>query len=365
MFRRLACLTILAVIGVIAAETSQAAPTATPATARQLAGERVIYSYHGLTAPRSLLVKIRAGEAAGVVLFKNNIVSAAQISGVIRRFQQAAAESPVKLPLLIMTDQEGGEVRRLPGAPALSEKQIGETSDPGLKASDAGRNSGANLGHAGINVNLAPVLDVYRQAGDFDDHYGRSYSSAPRTVAALGAGFIKAQQQRGVAATAKHFPGLGAATTYENTDTEPVVINDSLATLRGIDELPYKSAIATGVRLVMVSWATYPALDGSRPAGLSETIVQNELRRHLGFKGVTITDALEAGALKPYGGTGNRAVLASAAGMDLLLCSSQHIDEGIAAVNGLTHALTSGKLNSAAFSAAAQRVTALRESLKR
>ena len=96
-------------------------------SAQQLAGQRVIFSYAGLTPPPALLAKIRAGEAAGVIFFKGNISSDAQIKAVISQLQHAAAQSPVKEPLLMMTDQEGGQVRRLPGAPVLSEKQIGES----------------------------------------------------------------------------------------------------------------------------------------------------------------------------------------------------------------------------------------------
>ena len=95
-----------------------------------------------------------------------------------------------------------------------------------------------------------------------------------------------------VAATAKHFPGLGAATASQDTDTGRVTLNVSLSDLRGIDEAPYTSAMSAGVKLVMCSWAVYPALDASLPAGLSPTIVGGELRSRLGAGGVTITDAL-------------------------------------------------------------------------
>ena len=102
------------------------------------------------------------------------------------------------------------------------------------------------------------------------------------------------------------------------------------AGLRGVDELPYRAAIAAGVKLVMLSWAVYPALDPARPAGLSPAIVQGELRHRLGFRGVTITDALGAGALARFGGIGHRGQLAALAGMDLLLCSDHRVAEGAA-----------------------------------
>ena len=241
---------------------------------------------------------------AGVIFFSGNIASAAQITGVIRQLDaaDAAPTNPVRAPLLLMTDQEGGLVRRLPGAPFLSEKQIGAVRAPGRRGQDGGHAAPPpTCAASGMNLNLAPVLDVYRTAGDFDDQFERSYSSDPRTVASLGADFITAQQAGGVAATAKHFPGLGAAATKQNTDVEPVTLNVSAATLRAVDELPYPAAIAAGVKLVMVSWAVYPALDPAARPGCLPAIVRGELRGRLGFGGVTITDALEAGALKSYG----------------------------------------------------------------
>jgi len=130
-----------------------------------------------------------------------------------------------------------------------------------------------------------------------------------------------------------------------------------------VDEAPYVNAISAGVKLVMVSWATYSSLDASHPAGLSSTIVTGELRNRLGFTGVTITDALSAGALSSYGSTGNRALLAAGAGMDLLLCSSGSSAEGDAAVSALANALDAGTLNRTTFTAAANRVSSLRSSL--
>jgi beta-N-acetylhexosaminidase len=338
-----------------------------PLSPTQVAGQRVIYSYTGLTPPANLLRWIRAGKAAGVIFFGSNISSQAQLAAVAAELDRANAspKNPLRhYPLLLMTDQEGGLVRRLPGAPDESEKQIGEAARPALAAKAAGRAAGQNLTGAGLNVNLAPVLDVYRTPGDFDDQFGRSYSTNPHKVSYLGADFIKAQQATGVAATAKHFPGLGAAATAQNTDEEPVTLNVPLATLRGTDEYPYRAAIRAGVKLVMVSWAVYPALDPGRPAGLSPAVVGGELRQRLGFTGVTITDALEAGALKAYGSTRHRATTAAGAGMDLILCSAQRPGQGYQARIALSRSYRHQGLDQAAFRAAVQRILALRASLR-
>jgi beta-N-acetylhexosaminidase len=332
-------------------------------TNRQLAGQRVIGSYPGLTPPASLFTDIENGQLAGVIFFSENIASEAQIAGVIAQLRQAQAQSPVQLPLLMMTDQEGGLVRRLPGAPALSEKQIGQSADPVGAAAAAGTGAAQNLAGVGMNVNLAPVLDVYDKAGNFIDQYQRSYSSNPAVAAECGQAFITAQQQAGVAATAKHFPGLGSATKNQNTDNGPVTLTLSMAKLRAVDEVPYPPAISAGVKLVMLSWAVYPALDAKLPAGLSPVVIGQELRGRNAFAGVTITDALEAGALGAFGTTGQRAVTAAGAGMDLILCSARDAGQGEAVTAALAGALDGGQLDPAAFHAAVNRVSALRAGL--
>jgi beta-N-acetylhexosaminidase len=214
-----------------------------------------------------------------------------------------------------------------------------------------------------MNVNLAPVLDVYYKSGNFIDRYQRSYSSKASVVTSCGQAFITAQQKTGVAATAKHFPGLGSATNAQDTDAGPVTLTVSLANLRAKDEAPYPAAIAAGVRLIMVSWAIYPALDAVFPAGLSPAVVQGELRGRLGYQGVTVTDVIEAGALTAFGSSAQRAVLAAQAGMDLLLCSARDVSQGQAVTSALASALDGGQLDPATFNTAVQRVTALRNSL--
>src|SRR3954469_11264321 len=277
----LASMAAVGLVGVTGLPGRRAAASTRPwlapaLTNQQLAGQRVISSYPGLTPPTSLFNYITAGQTAGVIFFGENISSDAQIAGVITQLRQAQAQSPIQVPLLLMTDQEGGLVRRLPGEPVLSEKQIGQSADPVGAATTAGTGAGQNLAGVGMNVNLAPVLDVYYKSGNFIDQFQRSYSKDPNVVSACGQAFITAQQATGVAATAKHFPGLGSATKNQNTDSGPVTLNVSLTQLHTIDEVSYPAAVTAGVKLVMLSWAVYPALDRTRPAGLSGTIIGQE-----------------------------------------------------------------------------------------
>jgi beta-N-acetylhexosaminidase len=337
-------------------------------TARQLAGQRVIFSYSGLTPPASLLTLIRNGEAGGVLFFAPNYASKSQFASAVAKLNaaNAASTNPARgYPLLLMTDQEGGYVKRLPGAPHQSEKQIGAIkplSAAETAARTAGRGAASTLRGFGLNVNLAPVLDIYRTPGDFDDQFQRSYSQSKTVVSDLGAVFITAQQFHGVAATAKHFPGLGPASAKQNTDERPVTITTSAATLWTKDEYPYRAAIAAGVKLVMVSWAAYPSLGSTRPAGLSSAIVQGQLRTRLGFTGVTITDSIGAGALSHYGSVRNRALLAAKAGMQLIL-STGSPSTGISVTGGLLSGYRDGKLSKATFQAAVTQILALRAGL--
>jgi beta-N-acetylhexosaminidase len=338
-------------------------------TARQLAGQRVIYSYPGLTPPAPLLALIRNGEAGGVIFFGGNYRDRSQFAAAVKDLERAnaSASNPARgYPLLLMTDQEGGQVRRLPGAPQPSAKQVGAIT-PLSAAENAARQAGAgaaaNLHSYGLNVDLAPVLDVYRKAGDFDDQYQRSYGVNPGVVSALAGSFIDALQARKVAAAAKHFPGLGAATAGQDTDLGPVTIRLSAKTLEDVDEYPYRAAIADGVKLVMVSWAVYPHLGSNLPAGLSPEIVQGQLRERLGFTGVTITDSIGAGALNAYGSTQNRALLAAQAGMDLVLSAAENYGSGLHCMDGLENGYRDGKLAAAGFRSAVAAVLALRASL--
>jgi beta-N-acetylhexosaminidase len=304
-----------------------------------------------------------------VILFGDNIASRAQVSAVCRQLQAAAASSPQTAPLLIMTDQEGGEIRRLPGAPTLSEQQIGASPEGSTLATEAGTNAALNLRAYGLNVNLAPDADVARSPSGFIGSYHRSYGANAAHDGTLAAAFIAAQQRAGVAATAKHFPGLGTASADQDTDAGPVTLPVSLTTLRAVDELPFRAAIGAGVKLVMISWAVYPALDRTLPAGLSARVIQGELRGRLGFAGVTITDALGAGALRAYGNLGRRAVLAAGAGADLLLSTTPGTTpvrlSGTSVVGAVAAAITSGRLSRNAAEQAVARVLVLRRSLQR
>lgn len=327
------------------------------------AGYHVIWSYPGSAIPQTIYDAATAGRLGGIIFFGENVNDnlPAQIDSLQATYRKS--KNYPGFPLLILTDQEGGQVNRLPGGPTQSAKDVGQASDPAAAATKAGSTVASVFAKYKTNGDLAPVLGVYRQAGDFLDNFERSYGNTAQLVSKCVGPFISAMQSRGVVATAKHFPGLGAAARDANTDAEPVTINLSLNELRNVDEAPYKTAIKSGVKMVMPSWAVYPALDSKYPSGLSKKWIQGELRDRLGFTGVTISDAIEAGSLVSFGNTGQRSLLAMSAGMDIILAAARNTTQGSDAVNAIVSGLQNGKLNRAAFDGSTKRIMDLRRSL--
>lgn len=298
-----------------------------------------------------------AGEIGGVIYFDDNIRSRAQLARMSAAIQAAPRPDPLNAPVIVSIDQEGGQVKRLPGAPSASGEEMGRRGASFSRSE--GARTAASLKGVGVNVDLAPVLDVARPGGFIADQ-DRAFGAKPGRVAAAGVAFAAGLQSGGVAAAAKHFPGLGS--TDDNTDLRPARIPLSAGVLRRVDERPYEAFDAAGGKLVMVSSARYPALRDPRlPASQSKAIVRKELRGRLGYDGVTITDSLETPAATAGGSDAQVALRAAAAGMDLLLYV--HCDAGVRAARALRGGLASGRLDRAAFEESVDRVLALRAGL--
>jgi beta-N-acetylhexosaminidase len=346
------------IAGLITAMLAAAAPaTAADLTPAQLAGQRVVYGFPGTTPPANLVRRIRRGEAGAVLLLGGNIAGRDGARALIERLQRTPRPPGLRAPLLVMVDQEGGLVRRLPGPPARRAREIGAAGPRSARA--AGVAAGRLLRGVGANVDLAPVADVAR-AGSALDRDGRLFGSSPRVVAGASAAFAEGLRASRVAATAKHFPGLGAATV--STDAAPVRIGLGAAELRSVDMAPFAVLIERGVPLVMLGTAIYPALDARRPAALSPRIADRELRGRLGFRGVTVTDALDTPALAPVGGPGAVAVRAAAAGSDLVMFTG--LGSGVSAAGAMRAEIASRPAARAQATEAVARVIALRERLR-
>jgi beta-N-acetylhexosaminidase len=225
-----------------------------------LAGERIVIGLRGTAISPRLRKAIEQGRVAGVVLFAENLPSRSAGRRLTAHLQAIRRPPKLRVPLLVMTDQEGGLVKRLGGAPTASARQMGARG--AAFSAHQGRRTAANLRDVGINVDLAPVLDVGRPGGVIAATE-RSFGSTAARVSATAVPFAKALQAGGVAAAGKHFPGFGAAT--ENTDFAVERIGLSRRELRATEERPYAAFIAAGGEMVMLSTAIYPAFAMSRP----------------------------------------------------------------------------------------------------
>jgi beta-N-acetylhexosaminidase len=322
-------------------------------TPSELAGERIVVSIDGTGLTPSLRHTIHEGKVAGVVLFEADFPTRAAGRKLIEAVQAIRRPGPLRdLPLLVITDQEGGQVKRVDGPPDASAARMGAAGP--ADARRQGRATAANLASLGVNVDLAPVLDVARPGGVIAETE-RSFGSSAAAVARTAVPFAEGLQTGGIAATAKHFPGFGTA--IENTDFEAQDLTLPKAELRAVDEAPYRSYIAAGGRLVMLSTATYSAVS-ARPAAFSRRIATGELRDRLGFRGVTITDSLGGAAVAAFGGQREAAVDGAAAGDDLLLFDD--LPSALAGHEALVEQLHVGALKRAQFLAAAGRVLRLR-----
>ena len=284
-------------------------------TLAQMVGQKLVVRMDSAVPSSSLLGRIRRGEVGGVILFGDDISSESQLKALTAQLHGAAAAGG-QPRLLVMTDQEGGLVRRIPWAPP---SQSARTMGAGTitNARTQGILTGQALHADGVDVDLAPVADVPRYTSSFMWLDKRTFGFEPTTVSPRANAFAQGLGTGGTVATMKHFPGIGRAA--KNTDNYVVSIPATLAALQQRDLVPYRTAIANGIPMIMLSNANYPALDPSHGAGWSRAITKDLLRTQLGFKGVTITDSLSAAA-RTRGVAGSfLAMESAAAGTDFVL----------------------------------------------
>jgi beta-N-acetylhexosaminidase len=279
-------------------------------TLEQQVGQVLVLSFAGTTVPTYVHEALREKRVAGVILFGGNITGPRQLRSLTRDLRGQGGKP------IVAVDQEGGKVRRLPWAgPSVAQP---EQLARGTVRSDAAAAARA-LRAAGVTVTFAPVADVPSVRGAA--LAGRSFSRDPDVASAAVRAAVRGWRSGGVASTAKHFPGLGGAPA--NTDDAIVTIGRSRDALDAVDLPPFRAAIAAGVPLVMVGHARYPALDRSRIASQSRPILDGLLRGELGFRGVVVTDSLEAQASLATGSITNVWERALRAGADLLLLTGR------------------------------------------
>ncbi len=289
-----------------------------------------------------------ADGGAGIFLLGFNIESAPQVRSLTSDAACAAGE-----PILVAVDHElSPAVQRLRDlVTPLFTPDEAVAAGPG-EVEDAAFRLGSEMLELGINVNLAPVVDVV--AGTNPVLAGRHLGSDPAVVAEIGAAFVRGLTQAGVAAAPKHFPGHGRSVT--DPHGEGVIIDASAAELADLDWPPFERVISEGAPAVMVGHPAYTAIDPGVPASISP-VVLNLLRSTFGFDGVAITDSLSMAGVTEGRSPGELAVAALAAGEDLLLVQDPaRLAETLAAI---TAAVESGDLSRERLEEAAARVRAL------
>ncbi len=297
---------------------------------------RLIVAFEGERLPAWMADRLASEPAAGVTLFRfANVASPGQVRELTDALQAASRRrDPLAPPLLIAADQEGGQLMALGDGPTAfaGNMALGAVGDADL-ARRVGRAIGTELRAMGVSLAYAPVLDVATNPSN--PAIGiRSFGDDPAEVGRLGAAFVRGLHSAGVAAAGKHFPGLGDVSV--DTHHELASVARDRARLDAVELAPYRPAISAGLDVVMSGHVALPAVTGrdDLPATLSPVVMGRLLRRDLGFRGVTLTDALDMAALAQGDGQVVDVIAAIRAGVDLLLCSPdraarERIEDGL------------------------------------
>ncbi|HEY7124869.1 MAG TPA: glycoside hydrolase family 3 N-terminal domain-containing protein [Ktedonobacterales bacterium] len=314
-------------------------------------GQLIVVSFLGTTLTPDLQNMIAHQYAGGVMLYGYNITSSTQLKTL-----DAGAQAQARIPLLIATDQEGGLVNRLLSiiGPVPSALQVGNTNDP-ENARKRGIQDGQELQKLGVNVDLAPVVDVHSAPQTVI--ITRMFGTTPQKVETFASAYLDGLQSQGVIGTLKHWPGLGAS-PVDPHDALPVITR-SKQELNDIDFAPYRALISQGnVNMIMSTHELITAYDDQMPSSLSPILINQVLRHDLGFQGVIITDGLYMGALARWT-IAQAAVLAFIAGNDLLL-GPWDSNEVQKVLNALEAAVASGQITKARVDLSVERILALK-----
>lgn len=326
-----------------------------PMDVEEMIGARLTVGIPGPDVSEDAVKALRQIRPQSFVAFSRNFTSPEQFTRLLRRLEEI-----LQRRLLVLIDHEGGRVIRFGQGvtqfpDALSQ---GRTQSP-----DAIERQGAvearELRRLGIHVNLAPCVDVIMDGSDpvIGD---RSYGTDPSLVSLLGAARIRGLQSNGVAACAKHFPGLGAVPRDPHKMLPTIPLD--WAAMRSTHFPPFEAAIEAGVESVMSSHVCYPALGDppGLPATFSAALIRGLLRKTMRFSGVLVTDDLEMGALRAFGTIGEACVRATEAGHDVLLICSD-LSATREAAGALRLAYRSGRLSMAELEASVGRIERMRE----
>ncbi|HEX3617635.1 MAG TPA: glycoside hydrolase family 3 N-terminal domain-containing protein [Solirubrobacteraceae bacterium] len=315
-------------------------------------GQLIIATYQGQVPPASLLRAISQGHVGAVILLGGNTAGGVRTTKLATAQMQAAAKRGGNSGLLIMTDQEGGTVKRLPGPPSYAAIDMANPAT----AYAQGRATGQLLRSAGVNVDLAPVADVIRTKG-FIEQEGRSFGTSPGVVSNAACRFAAGLAATGVGYTLKHFPGLGDAVA--TTDTRPVSVSEPAAQIQA-DDAAYRHCGRAPLALVMISSASYSNLTGSVPAVMDPKIYKQLLPQdHV--TALPISDSFESGAINAVANDAPARTSINA-GLDMVMYSAYEAD-ALNAYAALLADARAGTLGRARVLAASKRVLQLKTRL--
>ena len=299
---------------------------------------------------RGVLTALRPG---GVILFARNYTDPDTLRALCGELHALAPDNPP----LVALDHEGGRVHRLraPFTHFPPAARIGETGESRL-AFEVGAALGHELRNVGIDIDFAPVLDVFSNPANtvIGD---RAFGSDPQRVAEFGCALAAGLRSAGVLPCGKHFPGHGA-TLLDSHDALPCDERPQ-ARLEALDLPPFEAAITQDIEMLMTAHIVYPALDPERPASLSPVVMHDLLRQRLGFRGVIVSDDLEMGAIARASSLKDASVRALVAGADMvLICHS--LDRALPARDACERALNDGQLRDTRLREAHDRVRRLK-----
>ncbi len=277
--------------------------------------------------------QLAAPQVSGVVLFKRNFVSRAQVIALIESIRAQRGDE-----FLICVDQEGGRVQRFREGftelPALARIGALYAEDPRHALARAEEHAwlmATEMRAIGVDLSFAPVLDLGRGNRAIGD---RAFDARPEVVSDLGLAYQRGMRLGGMAVTLKHFPGHGSVA--EDTHVDRAVDERSLEAIRAEDLVPFADAIVAGAEAVMMAHVVYPQVD-AKPAGYSRVWIADILRGRLGFHGTVFSDDISMAAGESEGGIAARVEAHYAAGCDLILaCQPEIVDEALAATRDAT-----------------------------
>lgn len=280
---------------------------------RDDAGQRLMIGFTGTHFNDELRLAIDELKISGIILFTRNIVSPEQIQQLCSQAQSYTAQCG-QPPLFIGIDQEGGVVARL--KPPFTQFDGNPSMRSEKDAIDFAHTTAAELKAIGVNMNMAPVLDVAPPSGPSVMHK-RVFGTDPEWVARLGSIVIEHLQKRGIMAVGKHFPGIGRTVLDSHDDLPDLAID--LAQLEANDLIPFQAAVHCGVSSMMLSHIRYSQIDPHWPASLSNVVTQQILREKLAFNGLVLTDDLDMGAIAKHYAIENIVSQCLASTVDILL----------------------------------------------